>query len=312
MSEFTSAGIPPALKKGHSEATPTSASPPTRPSPLPKDSAALADQMLNGLFEDLEATLNTQSADDFYDYPYLGSRPPLRRQSSPIMGWLVGGATASMVIAGIALWMSGQAPSTSSAQVPLPLPTLTFSTQLGDPLDDQPHLDSGATPSPEQEKVTTQENAPSAGPLQNAPSPPTAASTPPQGSPIARPPQSPPKAAPAASKPKPMPAAPIASSPVVASLPQAPPGGWVEFSSPRAQSKTVPPPSVPQMKLVGLIGDPGAPKALILVDNVVRQVPVGYPIKGNWQVVSIAPQGVAISNGSYSHLLQLGIAQAYQ
>ncbi|MFS8855701.1 hypothetical protein NW851_01905 [Synechococcus sp. H55.7] len=71
----------------------------------------------------------------------------------------------------------------------------------------------------------------------------------------------------------------------------------------------IPPQPPPQMKLVGLIHDPGAPKALILVDNVVRQVPVGQAVKGEWRVISISPYGVGVSNGVRSVTLQLGLSQ---
>ncbi|MFS8891710.1 hypothetical protein [Synechococcus sp. R55.2] len=71
----------------------------------------------------------------------------------------------------------------------------------------------------------------------------------------------------------------------------------------------IPPQPVPQMKLVGLIHDPGAPKALILIDNVVRQVAVGHAVKAEWRVTSISPYGVRVSNGAQSVTLQLGLSQ---
>jgi hypothetical protein len=71
----------------------------------------------------------------------------------------------------------------------------------------------------------------------------------------------------------------------------------------------IPPQPVPQMKLVGLIHDPGAPKALILIDNVVRQVAVGHAVKAEWRVTAISPYGVRVSNGAQSVTLQLGLSQ---
>jgi len=71
----------------------------------------------------------------------------------------------------------------------------------------------------------------------------------------------------------------------------------------------IPPQPLPQMKLVGLIHDPGAPKALILIDNVVRQVAVGHAVKAEWRVTSISPYGVRVSNGAQSVTLQLGLSQ---
>ena len=96
-----------------------------------------------------------------------------------------------------------------------------------------------------------------------------------------------------------------ATSPSVALAAGPPPSARV--SNPPAR---IPPPAPPQMKLVGLIHDPGAPKALILVDKVMRQVPVGQTVKGEWQVTSISPHGVAVSNGVRSVTLQLGLPQS--
>ncbi|MFS8777500.1 hypothetical protein [Synechococcus sp. W70.1] len=96
-----------------------------------------------------------------------------------------------------------------------------------------------------------------------------------------------------------------ATSPPVALAAGPPPSARV--SNPPAR---IPPPAPPQMKLVGLIHDPGAPKALILVDKVMRQVPVGQRVKGEWRVTSISPHGVAVSNGVRSVTLQLGLPQS--
>jgi hypothetical protein len=96
-----------------------------------------------------------------------------------------------------------------------------------------------------------------------------------------------------------------AASPSVALAAGPPPSARV--SNPPAR---IPPPAPPQMKLVGLIHDPGAPKALILVDKVMRQVPVGQTVKGEWRVTSISPHGVAVSNGVRSVTLQLGLPQS--
>lgn len=96
-----------------------------------------------------------------------------------------------------------------------------------------------------------------------------------------------------------------ATSPPVALAAGPPPSARV--SNPPAR---IPPPAPPQMKLVGLIHDPGAPKALILVDKVMRQVPVGQTVKGEWRVTSISPHGVAVSNGVRSVTLQLGLPQS--
>lgn len=96
-----------------------------------------------------------------------------------------------------------------------------------------------------------------------------------------------------------------AASPSVALAAGPPPSARV--SNPPAR---IPPPAPPQMKLVGLIHDPGAPKALILVDKVMRQVPVGQRVKGEWRVTSISPHGVAVSNGVRSVTLQLGLPQS--
>lgn len=97
----------------------------------------------------------------------------------------------------------------------------------------------------------------------------------------------------------------------VAAKPEA--GRPVAAAPPPSRRLTPPAPlpsqeAPPPMKLVGLIHDPGAPKALILVDKVVRQVQAGQRVKGEWRVTSITRYGVAVSNGVRSLTLQLGLS----
>jgi hypothetical protein len=231
-----------------------------------------ADSLLDELLEELEQSLEEEGAEE---YPYWGTRPPLLpRRSSARGGLLLGLVSAAALVAGLAFWMT---------------------------LDSRPRVFSPAA------------SVPTRDPGHERPEPVYSASLPAQELSLASKDENPPKLPeqvpsqePRGKKPE-APSARLtaAASPSVALAAGPPPSARV--SNPPAR---IPPPAPPQMKLVGLIHDPGAPKALILVDKVMRQVPVGQTVKGEWRVTSISAHGVAVSNGVRSVTLQLGLPQS--
>ncbi|MEN9223182.1 MAG: hypothetical protein Q6M04_12175 [Thermostichus sp. BF3_bins_97] len=229
--------------------------------------ARQADSLLDELFDDLEHSLDEGLA-EVEEYPYFGTRPPLRsRRSQSSGGMLLGMALAATFVAGLAFWMTLRPRPVVFSEAARPW--LTHSTE-GDPSTEAPV------------SLVVQE-----------PSLTSASEEPPEESPVE--PES--STATPDSKPVTAPAV-VASAPPPAAVVPAPP-----------VPVRIPPQPVPQMKLVGLIHDPGAPKALILIDNVVRQVPVGQAVKAEWRVTSISPYGVGVSNGAQSVTLQLGLSQ---
>jgi hypothetical protein len=204
------------------------------------------------------------------EYPYWGTRPPLLPRRSSARGGLLLG------LASAAALVAGLAFWMTLR------PQLVVSVPTRDPGHERPEpVYSASLPAQELSLALKDENPPKL-------------------------PEKVPSQEPRGKKPE-APSARLtaATSPPVALAAGPPPSARV--SNPPAR---IPPPAPPQMKLVGLIHDPGAPKALILVDKVMRQVPVGQTVKGEWRVTSISPHGVAVSNGVRSVTLQLGLPQS--
>ncbi|MGQ9838146.1 MAG: hypothetical protein ACUVRV_09305 [Cyanobacteriota bacterium] len=249
-----------------------------------------ADSLLEDLFDDLEHSLNEGLA-DVEEYPYFGTRPPLRSRRSQASGlMLLGIALAATFVAGLAFWMSlhSRAVIVSNRKFQEFSWKLPFLAEEGDPVGVDPLL---KTPVPllgQESELPSTAEASEDSPQTKAASEEVSEETPPETVQIATATESPPTRATSS----------VNSAPPVPPAPPAPPA-----------PVRIPPQPVPQMKLVGLIHDPGAPKALILIDNVVRQVPVGHAVKAEWRVTSISPYGVAVSNGSQSVTLQLGLTQ---
>lgn len=249
-----------------------------RRSPWRSGQARQADSLLDDLFDDLERSLDEGGA-DVEEYPYFGTRPPLRsRRSHAAGGMLLGMALAATCVAGLAFWMTLRPQPWVFSKGELPF-LAEDANDLQDDLERDPLLAAPASLlGQESETLFTPEDLPKG--TEENPSETATAAT--------------------ATGTEPAPAravSPAASAPSVAP------------ASPPAPVRIIPPQPVPQMKLVGLIHDPGAPKALILIDNVVRQVPVGQAVKAEWRVTSISPYGVGVSNGAQSVTLQLGLTQ---
>ena len=231
--------------------------------------ARQADSLLDELFGDLERSLEEGPAEEG-GYPYFGTRPPLSsRRFSAAGGLLLGMALAATWVAGLAFWIT------------LRPQRVVFSRPDWDPpaeVPDFPPSDSRSGREPLLLSVADDADGDPEAPLEN-----------PEKAVLVEPAKPPTVAAPPAAE--------------VAGIPSPP-----RVSAPPVPAR-IPPQLVPQMKLVGLIHDPGDPKALILIDNVVRQVPVGHAVKAEWRVTSISPYGVRVSNGAQSVTLQLGLSQ---
>ncbi len=233
-----------------------------------------ADSLLDELLEDLEHSLEEGRVEE---YPYWGTRPPLPlRRSFRASGILLGLAWAATLVAGLAFWTTLRRWPGVFSQANSPW--------LRDPVTE-------ASDSPNSDFRLAQEQEPSRPPEAGGKTPrdpseevSSTTSAEPEAKTI---PLRPPAAT------APTPAAATSASP----------------PSRRSAPVRIPPQPPPQMKLVGLIHDPGDPKALILIDNVVRQVPVGQAVKAEWRVTSISPYGVRVSNGAQSVTLQLGLSQ---
>ncbi|MEN9262180.1 MAG: hypothetical protein Q6L60_14585 [Thermostichus sp. HHBFW_bins_43] len=229
--------------------------------------ARQADSLLDELFDDLEHSLDEGLAEE--EYPYFGTRPPLRsRRSSASGGMLLGMALAATLVAGLAFWMTLR-----------PRPVIFSGAErswLSNPTEGDPLAEAPLSPVDQEPLLTS------------------ATEKPPEESPV----ETESSTATPDSKPVTVPA-------VVASAPPPP----AVVPAPPVPARRIPSQPMPRMKLVGLIHDPGDPKALILIDNVVRQVPVGHAVKADWRVTSISPYGVGVSNGAQSVTLQLGLSQ---
>lgn len=238
-----------------------------------------ADSLLDELLEDLEHSLEEGLVEE---YPYWGTRPPLPlRRSSMASGILLGLALAATLVAGLAFWTTLRRRAGVFSQANSPW--------LRDPVTE-------ASDSPNSDFRLAQEQEPSR--------PPEAGGKTPRDPSEEVSSQEPPRITLAEPEAKTTPVRPpAATAPTPAAATSASP------PSLRSAPVRIPPQPPPQMKLVGLIHDPGAPKALILIDNVVRQVPVGQAVKAEWRVTSISPYGVRVSNGAQSVTLQLGLSQ---
>lgn len=246
--------------------------------------AGQVDRILDSVFADLEQKIEPPGFEpNVDDYPYAFSRPPLGSRRSQPKGWLVMIAmTVVMGTTGIVFWLSGRPQISPTAR----LDAIAPSGRTVSPRSDANRLDlsqfemgwlnlGGSTPTAETTAAVT-ETADRSKELGS------------EGQ---------------ASTPTEIPAAASSSQPGAA---QPPPAALAQPTPPLLSTL---PKSSPQMKLVGIIHEPGEPIALILVNDVVQQVPVGHPVQPGWQVVSIAPQGVAVSDGRQRYLLQLGLGQ---
>ncbi len=244
--------------------------------------ARQADSLLDELFDDLEDSLEEGLA-EVEEYPYFGTRPPLRsRRSHAAGGMLLGMALAATFVAGLAFWMTlrPRAGVLSEADPPW------LANLLG---EEDPSVESPVSPlaqEPALSSATDEYDQYSEDPPEDVLVEPESTTATPEPKRVAAP----------------------AASPGAAGVASASLSPTTVTAAPPAPVR-IPPQPVPQMKLVGLIHDPGAPKALILIDNVVRQVPVGQPVKAEWRVTSISPYGVGVSNGAQSVTLQLGLSQ---
>jgi hypothetical protein len=57
---------------------------------------------------------------------------------------------------------------------------------------------------------------------------------------------------------------------------------------------------------VGILRAPGDPVAMMIVNGRTHQAGIGGSVAG-WQVVSISPHSVVISNGSQQRILQISL-----
>lgn len=242
------------------------------------------DQILDSVFADLEHHLESDplpQLPELEDYPYASARPPLRARPTPAKGWLLTAAMmTAAILSGVAFWLSNRPQEFASDREQSPILANADPTPVGElrrsPLDpsqfglDLLGTEADEAESPSDPALTSEEEITSPNPTGGSTIGGT--SNAPAPTSAAAPPQAP--------------------APATAPAPT-----------------TVLPASAPQMKLVGIVHEPGEPLALILVDGVVRQVPVGHTVRSGWLVTSIAPQGVGVSNGRNRYLLQLGLGQ---
>ncbi len=254
------------------------------------------DQVLDQVFADLENSLGSDPLPEpleLDEYPYATARPPLRSRRPQYPGWLLmGSMMVAAVLSGVAFWISSQPQPASVSMSTDSDPGVIADT--GFP-QDEPDLDLSQF---EMDLLGDKQGAEvsTADPAEVA---------------TAEPQQEPPTAAPPSGTPNSVPSSSgssssVSSGPVATASSSATPAP-APVSAPTLSQPL--PRSAPQMKLVGIVHEPGDPLALILVGGVVRQVPVGHAVQTGWQVTSIAPQGVGISNGRNRYLLQLGLGQ---
>ncbi|NJO85320.1 MAG: hypothetical protein HC818_00150 [Synechococcaceae cyanobacterium RM1_1_27] len=242
---------------------------------------------MDGLFGDLETTALQDNP-----YPYVGTRPPLLRQG----GWGFNKAlilgTGTMAVAVLLLWQGsrwwgmGPNPFTSKAVAPaveddqgslvpgsrnqLPASELTES-ELTE-LNPKTALQSLTNRDGRLPTAQSSEQSSSAQPFSQASEE--------AGTPFAQ------------EQPQPQ---------VRAAVPTPPP---------QSLASPVVPPPIPILgapagiQLVGILRAPGDPVALMIANGQTHQAGIGAAV-AEWQVMSIAPHSVVISNGSQSRVLQI-------
>lgn len=243
------------------------------------------DDVLDGLFGDLETTALQDNA-----YPYVGTRPPLLRQG----GWgidkslMVGMGTIAVAV--LVLWQGsrwwGMEPTPFSPRAAAPTveagegslwpgsPSQLAASELAElatETDPQLLAESADRQTDQDERLLTSDQGSPAQPLSEAADPPPSQVQPQ------------PEVRAAAPTPPPQPVAPAVVPPPAPIL-GAPAG----------------------IQLVGILRAPGDPVALMIANGQTHQAGVGAAVAG-WQVVSITPHSVVISNGSQSRVLQISL-----
>ncbi|GAB4211515.1 MAG: hypothetical protein OHK0012_04120 [Synechococcales cyanobacterium] len=254
-----------------------------------------ADALFEDLFEDLDSNLRTtpmlprQWGSRFANAD-LYPAAPARRWGK----WIIATGCAGLLLAGWGLWRSY---STLMTQVVTPddYPTLEVAPEA------QPVVVPPETPNAPTTTDTQAEKTDATTPTATTPAP----DAKPKPEPV-RPAVAPlrPAPAPIAARPPVVPAAMTDSMNADVIRYIAPPPSRT-LVSPQVQT----PQGVPSMKLVGTVSGPGTPMALILVDDVVREVPVGQAVLGSWRVQSVSRDGVTLSNGSRGFAMHMGLGQ---
>ena len=267
--------------------TPAARSTPQTVQGLADSITVATDDVLDGLFGDLETTALQDNP-----YPYVGTRAPLLRQGGWGLDKVLMLGTGSIAVALLLLWQGsrwwgiGTTPYNSSS---VAAPTVEMGTaplwpgspeQLG--TSEQPEL---AT-EPDQQSLSDSPDGETDddGNLLAAN----------QGSPaqaLSRETDTPP---PLREQPQPV---------VQAAAPTPPP-------QPVAAAVVSPPAPIlgapTGIQLVGILRAPGDPVALMIANGQTHQAGVGAAVAG-WQVMSITPHSVVISNGAQSRVLQISL-----
>lgn len=265
----------------------------SRSQSLPYDPSAVADDILDSVFEDLDRSLYAEP-EEHLRYPYFGSRLPLstpRRSHAGIL--LIIGATLVTLVAGASFWLSYSRSRSTAQSDPIPEQKALFPMEAFDVGSPQP------IPSP----LVPGSNS-AVKPQQSLPKQSQAAVMPkktvtPQSSKTVKNNLSLPV------QKAPVPKAPVQKTPVQKTAMPKPAPVQKNVDPPVTAAKST---VTPPIKLVGIVHNPGDPLALVMVDGVLKQVPVGQAVKGNWRVTSIQRQGVGISNGSENTTLPLRIS----
>ena len=249
------------------------------------------DDLLDGLFGDLETTALQDNP-----YPYVGTRPPLLRQG----GWgldkalMVG--TGTIAVAVLLLWQGSRwwrmepTPFSSSAAAPA-AEDGTGALWPGSP--SQLAASDLAELAPEPDPQLLADSADSLVSTDSLINQDGRLLTSDQGSPA---PQLSGREVTAPSQQQPQPE-------IRAAVPTPPP---------QPVAAAVVPPPAPILgapagiQLVGILRAPGDPVALMIANGQTHQAGVGAAVAG-WQVMSITPHSVVISNGSQSRVLQISL-----
>ncbi len=249
------------------------------------------DDLLDGLFGDLETTALQDNP-----YPYVGTRPPLLRQG----GWSLDKAlmvgTGTIAVAVLLLWQGSRwwrmepTPFSSNAAAPA-VEEGTGALWPGSPsqlaASDLAELATETDPQLLADSADSLVNTDS---LINQDG---LLLTSDQGSPV------PQLSGGADTSPSPQ-----QPQPEIRSATPTPP--------PQPVAAAVVPPPAPILgapagiQLVGILRAPGDPVALMIANGQTHQAGVGAAVTG-WQVMSITPHSVVISNGSQSRVLQISL-----
>jgi hypothetical protein len=276
--------------------------PSSRSQSLPYDPSAVADDILDSVFEDLDRSLYAEP-EEHLRYPYFGSRlplPPPKRSHAGIL--LIIGSTLVTLVAGASLWLSYSRSQSTVQSDPVPEQKAIFPMEafnIGSPQPIPSPLVPGSNP------VAKPVVPNQAEPKQILPSQMLRNQAEPHQT-LSKPSRAvlPPKTL-TPSKTGKNNLSPVQKTAVTQPVPIT--KGVVP--KPPAPAITAPKSmAAPPVKLVGIVHNPGEPLALVIVDGVLKQVPVGQSVKGNWRVTSIQRQGVGISNGSENTTLPLRIS----